>query len=413
MSSSAFLLGLQSAIIKIHSAKGQLISDYSYQQHQTEDRLAALSQDPRNERLLEKIINPDTGSSYTDAEIQQAILNSQIRASENSLHDIVLTGTDPIDLQNEINPATGSPYTFEEINQALENAETRIAVEGVEDRLYLMSLDPRNERSLEHIINPETGSTYTDGELQDAINNGRIRAEEAAIVLAENQSAVESMYPLGSLSTLYETGNNGPGTVSSGYGDAGGASYGSYQLTSQYNVVNGGRVKEFIGSAYASAYAQDFAGLTPGTQAYTDAWKDIALRDPVGFEAAQHDFIQATHYEPAANKIGNQLNFDITSRSQILQNVLWSSSVHHGPGVPPIMNAFSGVDMNQLTDEQIINMIYSEREANDANGELKYFSNNSTAVQNGVRNRFINERADALAALTNEKCDFSNNINIY
>jgi len=402
MSTGAFVLSLQSAIVKIQQAKSQLVSDYSYAQQQTEDRLARLSEDPRNERLLEKIINPDTGSPYTDAQIQQAILNSQIRASENRLLELVNEGAHPVELLNEINPATGLPYTLEEVNQAIENAEVKIEVEAVEDRLYQMSLDPRNERSLEHIINPETGSPYTDGELQDAINNGRIRAEEAAIIDARNQSTIENMYPLGSLSTLYETGNNGPGTVSTGRGDSGGASYGSYQLTSQFNGVNGGRVAEFIGSSYGAAYASEFAGLRPGSQAYTDAWKDIALRDPVGFEAAQHDFIQATHYDPAVVNISNQLNFDITDRSQTLQNVLWSTSVHHGPGVPPILNAFSGVDMNQLSDEEIINMIYTEREADNANGELKYFSNNSLEVQNGVRNRFIHERQDALDALMNE-----------
>ena len=38
---------------------------------------------------------------------------------------------------------------------------------------------------------------------------------------------------LGSLSSKYETGGRGPGTVSSGVGDAGGVSYGSYQMTSK------------------------------------------------------------------------------------------------------------------------------------------------------------------------------------
>jgi len=35
---------------------------------------------------------------------------------------------------------------------------------------------------------------------------------------------------LGDLSSKYETGGNGPTTVSSGKGDAGGVSYGSYQM---------------------------------------------------------------------------------------------------------------------------------------------------------------------------------------
>ena len=195
MSTGAFILGLQSAIAKIQSAKASLISDYSYAQHQTEDRLAALSQDPRNERLLEKIINPDTGSPYTDAQIQQAILNAEIRASENSILEEINNGAQPVDLLGEINPATGEPYTLVEINQAIENANTRVDVASVEDRLYEMSLDPRNERSLEHIINPETGSPYTDSELQDAINNGRLRAEAAAANIPAGSVQLDAEIP--------------------------------------------------------------------------------------------------------------------------------------------------------------------------------------------------------------------------
>ena len=48
---------------------------------------------------------------------------------------------------------------------------------------------------------------------------------------------------LGSLSSKYETGGRGPGTVSTGIGDAGGVSYGSYQMTSR---PRGGTVARFI-----------------------------------------------------------------------------------------------------------------------------------------------------------------------
>ena len=48
---------------------------------------------------------------------------------------------------------------------------------------------------------------------------------------------------LGSLSSKYETGGRGPGTVSSGIGDAGGVSYGSYQMTSR---PRGGTVARFV-----------------------------------------------------------------------------------------------------------------------------------------------------------------------
>src|SRR4026209_65745 len=41
---------------------------------------------------------------------------------------------------------------------------------------------------------------------------------------------------LGKLSAKYETGGRGPGTVSTGAGDRGGVSYGSYQMASKMGV---------------------------------------------------------------------------------------------------------------------------------------------------------------------------------
>src|ERR1044072_9394224 len=42
---------------------------------------------------------------------------------------------------------------------------------------------------------------------------------------------------LGSLSSKYETSGRGPGTVSTGSGDPGGVSYGSYQIATQTGTV--------------------------------------------------------------------------------------------------------------------------------------------------------------------------------
>jgi len=48
---------------------------------------------------------------------------------------------------------------------------------AVEDRAYRLSLDPRNENTLEHLINPATGGSFTDADLAVAIRNGHLRHE--------------------------------------------------------------------------------------------------------------------------------------------------------------------------------------------------------------------------------------------
>src|ERR1041385_7235485 len=96
---------------------------------------------------------------------------------------------------------------------------------------------------------------------------------------------------LGSLSAKYETGGRGPGVVSSGAGDYGGVSYGSYQM-----ATNTGTVKSFVTQA-GFPWLQDFANLTAGTPQFTAVWKRIASQQPDEFQKAQHAYIKKTHYD--------------------------------------------------------------------------------------------------------------------
>lgn len=209
---------------------------------------------------------------------------------------------------------------------------------------------------------------------------------------------VDTAYPLGSLSEQYESGGRGPGTVANNPGDPGGASYGTYQLAS-----NTGTLGAFINSSDGQPYASELSGLQPGTAAFDQAWAGIANRDPSGFEQAQHSFIQATHYDPAVDHLRNTMGFDVSSRSRAVQNAVWSTAVQHGSDVRPITNQFRGEDMNALSDDEIISRIYGERGRTSASGNLVYFSSSSSEIQQGVANRFQQERADALEALEGER----------
>src|SRR4051794_2082524 len=82
--------------------------------------------------------------------------------------------------------------------------------------------------------------------------------------------------PLGKLSEKYESGNRGPATVSSGKGDPGGVSYGTYQLASKV-----GRADAFV----KKYYADEFKGLKGGTPEFTARWKELAEKDPKGLRA--------------------------------------------------------------------------------------------------------------------------------
>lgn len=206
---------------------------------------------------------------------------------------------------------------------------------------------------------------------------------------------------LGQLSAKYETGGRGPGTVSTGAGDAGGASYGSYQMTSK---PAGGTVKRFV-SQPDFPFADKFRGLTPGSAPFTAAWKQLAATARDAFQAVQHDYIKKTHFDPFVKKIIADDGLNVLTRSHALQDVIWSTAVQHGPANSIAHRALARVQSRPGDagfDRAFITAIYAERGRKKPDGNLVYFSRNSPAVQRGVANRFKSELQDALRMLAEE-----------
>ena len=204
---------------------------------------------------------------------------------------------------------------------------------------------------------------------------------------------------LGKLSAKYETGGRGPGTVSTGAGDRGGVSYGSYQMASKLGVAT-----KFVKQA-GFPWGADFQNLTAGSAEFTACWKRIAKNEPDAFQQAQHGYIKKTHYDPLCAKILNDDKLDVNSRCRALQDVVWSTAVQHGGANTIVHKALAHVKVDKTDpkfDEQLIRAIYAERGRTKADGSLVYFSRNSPNVQRGVANRFKSELNDALAMLAKE-----------
>jgi murein DD-endopeptidase MepM/ murein hydrolase activator NlpD len=204
---------------------------------------------------------------------------------------------------------------------------------------------------------------------------------------------------LGSLSSKYETGSRGPGTVSTGKGDRGGVSYGSYQMASKLGVAT-----RFV-KQDGFPWSADFRNLAAGTPEFTACWKRIAKNEPDAFQKAQHEFIKKTHYDPLVAKIMSDDGLDVNSRCHALQDVVWSTAVQHGGATPIVHRAIAKCKVARTDpgfDEQLIRAIYAERGKTKPDGTLAYFSKNSPDVQRGVANRFKNELKDALAMLAKE-----------
>jgi LysM repeat protein len=206
---------------------------------------------------------------------------------------------------------------------------------------------------------------------------------------------------LGGLSAKYETSGRGPGTVSTGKGDKGGVSYGSYQMTSR---PGGGTVGKFV-SQEDFEFADEFDGLVPGSDEFSDAWEALAESNPDEFQAAQHEYIKRTHFDPLVRKLVADDGLNVLTRSRALQDVIWSTAVQHGGATSIPSKALAKVNLAPEDggfDHAFITAIYQERGRKRADGALMYFSKNSTAVQAGVAKRFRSELKDALQMLADE-----------
>lgn len=204
---------------------------------------------------------------------------------------------------------------------------------------------------------------------------------------------------LGELSAKYETGGRGPGVVSTGSGDPGGVSYGSYQMATKMGVP-----QRFVGQA-GFPWANDFKGLAAGTAPFTACWKRIAAAETDAFQSCQHAFIKKSHYDLLAAKILADDGLDVNTRSGALQNVVWSTAVQHGGGSSMVHKALANVKSKPSDpgfDKELISAIYAERGRKKADGNLVYFGKSSPSVQAGVAKRFKNEEQDALAMLAKE-----------
>ena len=204
---------------------------------------------------------------------------------------------------------------------------------------------------------------------------------------------------LGTLSAKYETGGRGPGTVSTGAGDPGGVSYGSYQMASKMGVV-----QRFVAQT-GFPWLTDFQNLKAGTAPFTACWKRIAAAQTDAFQNAQHGFIKKSHYDPLAAKVLKEDGLDVNTRCRALQDVIWSTAVQHGGATPIVHRAIGNVSLSRTDpkyDEQLIRAIYAERGKTKADGNLAYFSKSAPGVQKGVARRFRDELQDALAMLAKE-----------
>lgn len=210
---------------------------------------------------------------------------------------------------------------------------------------------------------------------------------------------------LDALSKQFETAAGNPGTVSTGEGDSGGVSYGSYQLSSKR-----GAAAEFVAGEEARPWATAFRGLTPGSDEFSAQWRAIAGRDPAAFGAAQRAYIIRIYYDGAVTKVARSTGFDLDAASEALRQVTYSTAVQHGAsgGAQIITAAIKRAGMTTprtavAYQRVLIVNIYQGRISNYLAASERYLKLRNPKKHSFYRNiatiRFVQERQLALEKL--------------
>lgn len=185
------------------------------------------------------------------------------------------------------------------------------------------------------------------------------------------------MEGVGRVSAYFESGED-YARVSTGKGDAGGVSYGAFQLSSKT-----GSADAFLRE---SGYAKDFSGLQAGSTAFSNKWKEMAKDGK--FNEAQLNYARQHYAQPFSEALKKD-GIDLTGKGQAVQEMILSTAVHYGAGGTYTFDALKGKDVSKMSDEDIIKTVQEHKLANVGTN----FRDSSKNVQQGVANRIVKEEA--------------------
>ncbi|NDV26955.1 hypothetical protein FMR86_09810 [Desulfovibrio sp. JC010] len=240
----------------------------------------------------------------------------------------------------------------------------------------------------------QSGTGMHNAQALNAYRANPVATDNAAV--KKMDTSAFNQLVTGDLAAKFESGSNGVSAI--GYDRVGGTSYGKYQIASKTGTMD--RFIQFLKDK-APEIADKLLGAGPadtGSKAGSmpDIWKQLADSDPKGFEKLQHDFIQGSHYDPAAKMILEKTGIDMNSLPAPVREVLWSTSVQHGPTgasnlIAKAIDKLAANAESKGFPADLVKEIYGERKGQ--------FSSSTERVQQSVANRFDKEQSTVLAML--------------
>jgi hypothetical protein len=189
----------------------------------------------------------------------------------------------------------------------------------------------------------------------------------------------DPQYMRGATSAKYESGGRYDAINPR---DTGGSAYGRNQIHSK-------NMPEFT-SKYAPGV---FDGLRPGTEGFNARWKEWSVT--ADGKAAQHQYIDDTHFTPMSERLKSSIGLDVTARSPAVEELMYSTAVQMGPNSSVFEKALAGQDVGSMSDEAIINLVTDYKIQN----KDSLFKSSPQGVRDDVGRRFEQERGDYMGMI--------------
>jgi hypothetical protein len=204
---------------------------------------------------------------------------------------------------------------------------------------------------------------------------------------------------LGRLSEKYESSGNA-GCVSSGSGDAGGKSYGLYQLSSVMGGLSSYLMWLINNGYWFGKYLYD---LVPTSREFDAAWRWLAETNAEDFAASQHAYIRYAYYDPACDFLA-AADYHADKHSVVMQDVVWSRAVQYGAGNIIEMWELACLRLGYPNLSYVDDISFDAAMISEIYGVCKSeeWTNGSPALRPGLYARFDAERVDALKKLATE-----------
>lgn len=194
-----------------------------------------------------------------------------------------------------------------------------------------------------------------------------------------------------------EESNGNPGIVAQNPNDKGGASFGVWQLSSKMGSVD--EFLKFIQNKNSTIFSKltDAKNRDNGkfSDNFINEWKSVADQYYDEFYELQRLFIKQDYYD-AVIKMANKNNMNLESFLDYnsTSNMIWSTSVQHGPG--GTVNILKKISMDSPIEE-IISRVYEERMKIIAKSYPPDSPNSGVvALYNGIKNRLENEKEEII-----------------